>query len=485
MGQIIIIIVVFWLFKDIIFGILGWIFEKFCDLLDFLADVKYEIERIIRRSKTKRYENRLYKERQQRLLEIEKAYEDKEYKLAVTLFRAMLKEGFNSKREKEKYYCIAAKSFAEIAKTPVEWEEARTWAMISQANSENDNRETLTTVEFMGVDVFKEQDGTIYVAQELLDSGEVEDAISLLKEREKEGNVYAILGLAEVMLNTMKNEEDIKNAKAMLEKARVFADKKTMDEFDKKYNESWVVNYFAHFSKYKELFEKAKKADGDKFFDLTEKAFAEMEKAAEYRKDADFYVSLVKIFMSNANMYVQSNACKVSYFEKHLESYKKARKWAEKAIELGNESARSELDKLEKLLSAGTTALGQLNAFYDLTDKAKSATDSEKGIGLLAEAAENLEKMARYVLTDKICEVITDTYVMVADFQERVHRKGDDSFTRYAEFYKHADVWCKRGAALGSDKSKEKLPKIEERLKTILLALDIEKEKADKNTSGE
>ncbi len=346
----VILILIFVFFKDIIFWILGGLFNLILFLVEFIADIRLSIAEFIDDRRRNKYHKQKEQERKRRLLEIETEHEKKNHTRVIALFREVMKDDMYYISDKMKYCHIAADSVCHIAKTVRELEEARTWTIIIREHNKQyktEADELYNEISKRGEDILIKQDSTIDLAFELLENVDVESALEVFEIASDDGSFFAMCKTTELIIKNIKTPDDFDEAKSWIEKVSA-VDRIIAKKYDDLYKNNPIVKFVEHYDRALEYHEKIKEASGDKRIELSQKCIDEWEKAYEYIAITGAALNIVKKYIFMAEEQKRLHPKGNDSFAKHAGYYEKALEW----IKMIGDDADENTKELRKGLEA-------------------------------------------------------------------------------------------------------------------------------------
>lgn len=364
MEKIIVIAIIIFIFRGPIFSFLGWIFEKICDLIEFGEDIGDNIARMRNKRRRKKYDKIRTEERRQRLVNIDAAYAQQNYKEVISLYRRVMADQFYPLSDKMEYCHIAADCVCHVANTISEYEEARTWTMIIKLRGEKYAHEAdqlFKEITAKGKGVLEYQDSLLADGYNALDSNQIDKAKALLKEAADNGSFAAICSLTNYAIGTIEDDQTIEVAKKWIEKVKCIDEIVGLD-YKKKLDNSPVVKCMFHFDKASAYDKKANELQGDSYIDQLLKAIKEWEKAYESIPVPEAAKYITEDYVRIAEMHKKYHGKGNDSFKIFAGYYEKAFEWSKLAAQDGDE-------KMVKLMNALESQVKLNNIAMEITEK--------------------------------------------------------------------------------------------------------------------
>ena len=136
--------------------------------------------------------------RKNRLKDIDKAYNEKDYKKVISLYRAVIRDCDYCNYDTMKYCHIASDAVCQVAKTIPEYEEARTWTRMISARDSKYKQETeklFSDISKRGAEILKIQDELLVAVGEAIYTEDFDKTKELLNQMADNGNIDALITL--------------------------------------------------------------------------------------------------------------------------------------------------------------------------------------------------------------------------------------------------------------------------------------------------
>ena len=334
MPIIIAIALLIFVFKGGIFVVFGWLFRAIMAVFGFFATIFSDIS-------MGRYFKKRDKERKNLLADIDKAYEAKNYKKVISLYREVIKDDDYITFDVMKYCHIASDAVCQIAKTIPEYEEARTWTRIISARDsayEKEAEELYDEIYFRGYEVLGEQSILLVAAKKYMDLDEFDKAKELFTKAADNGNVDVLIMLTEIAISEITDAETIDEARRLVERLEAI-DTSLSAEWRKRFDEHKTVRSVEHFENAARYFEEAENKKGAQYEKITLKGIEEWKKIYNITSKPQAAAVIARRYTMIVTEYMEGFHDDRYTLEKTREHLRNAHEWVKICVEDGTEES--------------------------------------------------------------------------------------------------------------------------------------------------